>query len=305
MNPDDSQKNPETLADVLALCTRLLEDSDVYYGHGTDNAWDEAVQLVLTLTGTPLDAGEAVLGNPIAATDMSRIRSFLAQRIEQRIPLPYLLGRAWFAGLEFLCDRRAIIPRSPIAELMLEAFQPWYTGPEPQRVLDLCCGGGCLGLATAHYYPQVTVDLLDIDRDALALAAENAEKLDLMSRVRLLRSDGFAALQDERYDLILCNPPYVDAQDIAAMPQEFLSEPELALGSGDDGLQLTREILAHAGQFLAPAGLLVLEVGGSWPALEAAYPDVPFTWVELLNGGEGVCVISASEWQDYSASFAR
>ena len=305
MNPDDNQTNPETLADVLALCARLLEDSDVYYGHGTDNAWDEAVQLVLTVTGTPLDSGEAVLGNPIAATDMSRIRSFLAQRIEQRIPLPYLLGRAWFAGLEFLCDRRAIIPRSPIAELMLEAFQPWYTGPEPQRVLDLCCGGGCLGLATAHYYPQVTVDLLDVDRGALALAAENAEKLDLMSRVRLLRSDGFAALQDERYDLILCNPPYVDAQDIAAMPQEFLSEPELALGSGDDGLQLTREILAHAGQFLAPDGLLVLEVGGSWPALEAAYPEVPFTWVELLNGGEGVCVISASEWQDYSASFAR
>ncbi|MCR9104112.1 MAG: 50S ribosomal protein L3 N(5)-glutamine methyltransferase [Gammaproteobacteria bacterium] len=305
MKADDIQTTPTTIAGALDLCTDALEKGEVYFGHGTDNAWDEAVHLVLSVAQVPLDAGEEVLQHPLSAAQFAQVESLLEKRIADHVPLPYLLGRAWFAGLEFICDERAIIPRSPIAELIIDNFQPWYSGPEPQRVLDLCCGGGCIGLAAAYYQPQIVVDLLDLDADALALATENTRKLGLDARVRLLQSNGLAALQDECYDIILCNPPYVDACELARMPREFSREPELALGSGADGLALTRELLAQVGQYLAPHGLLVLEVGASWPALEAAYPRFPFTWVELVNGGEGVCVISAREWQDYSASGMR
>jgi len=210
------------------------------------------------------------------------------------------LGRAWFAGLEFLCDRRAIIPRSPIAELILHGFRPWYNGPAPGHILDLCCGGGCIGLAAAYQFPDARVDLLDVDSGALDLARENAEQLGLQGRVTLIESDLFEALADTRYDLILSNPPYVDAADLAAMPAEFHHEPKDALGSGADGLDLTRRILSCAHPFLAASGLLIVEVGNSWAALEQAYPKVPFTWVEFEHGGDGVFALTAQELQDYS-----
>jgi ribosomal protein L3 glutamine methyltransferase len=230
------------------------------------------------------------------------LQELLRRRITEHLPLPYLLGRAWFAGLEFYCDPRAIIPRSPIAELILHGFQPWYGGPQPRRVLDLCCGGGCIGLAVAHYFPGVEVDLLDIDPGALDLARENVALLGLGQRVNVVQSNLFDALREVRYDLILSNPPYVDASDLASMPAEFHHEPELALGSGPDGLVLTRSILARAADFLHDTGLLVVEVGNSWTALEQAYPTVPFTWVEFEQGGHGVLALSARELQDYSAS---
>lgn len=289
--------------ELLAACHHHLTESDVWFGHGTDNAWDEAVQLVLTVAGIPLDAEEDVLAQPVTATTCEAAAALLRRRIEERVPLPYLLGRAWFAGLEFKCDERAIIPRSPIGELIVTGFAPWYGGAAIGKVLDMCCGGGCLGLATAHYCPTAQVDLADIDAQALSLARENADLLGVTARVRALRSNLFADLEPRQYDLILCNPPYVDAADLAAMPREYLAEPALSLGSGPDGLQATRQILAAAGAFLAPDGLLILEVGYTWPTLEAAYPEVPFTWVAFEHGGEGVCVITAREWQEYSASF--
>jgi len=293
---------PATVGDALARCHECLSASDLWYGHGTDNAWDEAVQLVLGVAGLPADSGEEVLDLPLSAEAGGRVEALLRRRIEERMPLPYLLGRAWFAGLEFRCDERALVPRSPIAELILDGFRPWYTGPDPQRVLDLCCGGGCIGLAVAHYFPAVRVDLADIDPDALALAAENAAALGLQDRVRLVQSDVFEALAGARYDLILSNPPYVDSADLAALPAEYAHEPPLGLGSGADGLDLTRRILAQAGAHLQGSGLLVVEVGNSWPALEAAYPRVPFTWLEFERGGEGVFALTAGELQDYSAS---
>jgi ribosomal protein L3 glutamine methyltransferase len=218
--------------------------------------------------------------------------------------LPYLLGKAWFAGLEFRSDPRAIIPRSPIAELILNGFQPWYSGPAPRRVLDLCCGGGCIGLAVAHYYPDVQVELLDIDAAALALARENADAMGLSDRVTIAQSDLFSALGEVQYDLILSNPPYVDSHDLADLPAEFRHEPEISLGSGRDGLDLTRRILAGAHRYLQPEGLLVVEVGNSWEALEQAYPKVPFTWLEFEQGGHGVFALSAKELQDYGAWLA-
>jgi len=291
---------PQTVAQLLQFCSESLESSDVFFGHGTDNAWDEAVLMVLSVAELPLGSGEDVLPLSVGAEAVARLQELLRRRIMEHEPLPYLLGRAWFAGLEFLCDRRAIIPRSPIAELILHGFRPWYNGPAPGHILDLCCGGGCIGLAAAYQFPDARVDLLDVDSGALDLARENAEQLGLQGRVTVIESDLFEALADTRYDLILSNPPYVDAADLAAMPAEFHHEPKDALGSGADGLDLTRRILSCAHPFLAASGLLIVEVGNSWAALEQAYPKVPFTWVEFEHGGDGVFALTAQELQDYS-----
>ena len=293
-----SDDRPQTIGQALQYCCVALESSDVYFGHGTDNAWDEAVQLVLSVCGLPPDASDAVLPQPLDEAVFARLEAVLQRRITEQVPLPYLLGQAWFAGLQFRCDPRAIIPRSPIAELILGGFQPWYGGPEPARILDLCCGGGCIGLAVAHYFPDVHVDLLDIDGDALDLARDNAALLGVADRVTICQSDVFDALGDIRYDLILSNPPYVDMEDLASMPAEYQHEPELALGSGADGLDLTRRILREAGTYLRDSGLLIVEVGNSWPALEDAFPQVRFTWIEFEHGGDGVFALSAAELQD-------
>ncbi len=295
---------PRTVGQALQFCSDALAEGGVFFGHGTDNAWDEAVQLVLSVADLPLDADDGVLPHPLEEESFRRIWEILRRRIDERVPLPYLLGRAWFAGLAFKCDQRAIIPRSPLAELIDHDFQPWYAGPPPRRVLDLCCGGGCIGLAVARYFPDVRVDLVDIDPGALDLAQDNAESLGLADRVRVLPSDLFEAVVGECYDLVLANPPYVDARDLADMPAEYHHEPALALGSGPDGLALTRRILSEAGDHLVDTGLLVVEVGNSWTALENAYPDVPFTWLEFEHGGHGVFALTATELQEYSASLA-
>lgn len=296
---------PATVSSALNAVSRALDEAGVYFGHGTDNAWDEAVQLVLAVAKLPPDADNTVLDVPLDTLQVRQLQTLFLRRAQERVPLPYLLGRAWFAGLEFYCDERALVPRSPLAELILEQFEPWYCGPPPRRILDLCCGGGCIGLAAAHYFPDARVDLADIDAQALELARENTRLHDLDGRVRIVPSDVFSALVGERYDVILCNPPYVDAEDLAGMPAEYLAEPALGLGSGQDGLDLTRRILAEAGEYLEPHGLLLLEVGNSAQALEVAFPDVPFTWVEFAQGGSGVFALTAAEWQDYSASWGR
>jgi ribosomal protein L3 glutamine methyltransferase len=293
------------VGEAIERCYGQLSDSDAFYGHGTDNPWDEAVQLVLSVAELPVDADDGLLPHPVTAAQWRRINELLRRRIQEHQPLPYLLGRAWFAGLEFACDERAIVPRSPIAELILHDFAPWYNGPVPDRILDLCCGGGCIGLAAAHYNPGCHVDLVDLDQGALELARENRQRLGLQDRVALYQSDLFAAVPRVHYDLILTNPPYVDSADLAGMPAEYHSEPELALGSGPDGLQLTRQILAHAADYLADSGLLVVEVGNSWQALEQAYPTVPFTWLEFEHGGHGVFALTAAELQDYRESLRR
>ena len=297
-------ESPRTVGEALQYCADALAGSEAYFGHGTDNPWDEAVQLVLSVADLPLDADDGVLPHPLLSGQVAQLEGLLQRRIEDRIPLPYLLGRAWFAGLEFHCDTRAIIPRSPIAELIRNDFKPWYAGPPPGRILDLCCGGGSIGLAAAHYLPEVEVDLADLDAEALNLARENVKKFTLENRVGVVHSNLFQALGDKRYDIILSNPPYVDSGDLESMPAEYHHEPALALGSGPDGLALTRIILAQAAQHLTPEGLLVVEVGNSWPALEEAYPLVPFTWLEFEHGGHGVFALSAAELQEFSASIA-
>jgi ribosomal protein L3 glutamine methyltransferase len=299
---DQDNDRPRTVGEALQYCSDALAGAGLCFGHGTDNAWDEAVQLVLSVADLPLDADDGVLPHPLDGEAMAQIELLLQRRIGDHLPLPYLLGRAWFAGLEFLCDERAIVPRSPIAELILNHCRPWYSGPEPGRILDLCCGGGAIGLAAAYYSSGALVDLADIDGDALALARENAARLGLQERVQIMQSDLFASLPAARYDIIFSNPPYVDAAELAAMPAEFRHEPLHALASGADGLDLTRRILAQAADHLAGTGLLVVEVGNSWQALERAYPRVPFTWLEFEHGGLGVFALSAAELQENSAS---
>ncbi len=293
-----------TVRDAMDWCVGVLEGSEATFGHGTDNAWDDAVQLVLHALDLPIDTPESALEHPLPDPALERLASLLDKRTVDKLPVPYLTGRAWFAGLEFLCDPRALVPRSPIAELILHGFRPWYAGEGPSRVLDLCCGGGCIGLAAAHYFPEAQVDLLDIDEAALSLARDNARHLGLESRVAIRQSDLFEALGQERYDIILSNPPYVDARDLAAMPAEYHHEPPVGLASGEDGLDVTRRILARAGNFLNPDGVLFVEVGNSGEALEAAFPRVPFTWLEFERGGHGVFTLSARELQDYSAYFS-
>ncbi|MEH6591480.1 MAG: 50S ribosomal protein L3 N(5)-glutamine methyltransferase [Halioglobus sp.] len=302
---EQAQQIPEHIGDALNYCVTQLEASDVFFGHGTDNAWDESVQLVLGAAEVALDSDDGALQIALLPAQREHIADILSRRIKDRQPLPYLLGYAWFAGLRFRSDARAIVPRSPLAELIHNDFAPWYSGPEPSRVLDLCCGSGCIGIATAHYLDGVEVDLADLDSQALTLAQENVADFGLQNRVSVIHSDLFADVPcAAKYDLILCNPPYVDAGDLASMPAEYGHEPKLALGSGSDGLDLSRRILAQAEQYLNTDGLLVLEVGNSWVALEEAYPRVPFTWLEFANGGHGVLAITRNELKEFSASFA-
>lgn len=297
-------RDGQDIASVLDAVSGYLQASDTYFGHGTDNAWDEAVQLVMSAAQLPADADRSVLNFRIDDLTASRINSLALARVTQRIPLPYLTHKAWFAGLEFKCDTRAIVPRSPLAELILGGFEPWYCVDGAVKVLDLCCGGGCIGLAVAHYFPEADVHLVDLDADALALAQENAALMGLQGRVSIYQSNVFESVSAaDQFDIILSNPPYVNAQDLAAMPAEYHHEPAASLGSGSDGLDLTHQILAQAGKYLTAGGSLFVELGYSWPALERAYPNVPFTWLEFEHGGEGVFTLSAEQWQHYSASW--
>ncbi|MEP5765637.1 MAG: 50S ribosomal protein L3 N(5)-glutamine methyltransferase [Halieaceae bacterium] len=295
----------ETVGDSLRWAQSCFEEAGLYFGHGTDNAWDEALHLVFGSLQLELESDPSVLDCALSEAEKDQVIRNVQRRVDERIPVPYLTGRAWFAGLEFKIDRRAIIPRSPIAELIEREFSPWYAGPGIERVLDLCCGSGCIGLAIAAWQPQARVDLLDIDEGALALAAENRDLLQLAERVEILESDLFAAVRGRQYDLIVTNPPYVDEADLGSMPREYSFEPSLALGSGHDGLDAIRGILSEAVHFLSPDGLLIGEVGNSWMALQEAFPMVPFTWIELARGGHGVFVLSAQELAEYGASLQK
>ena len=221
------------------------------------------------------------------------ISELLARRIDERLPAAYLTGKAWFCGLPFKVDERVLVPRSPIAELIANEFSPWLRAA-PKRVLDLCTGSGCIGIACAYAFPGAEVLLSDISADALAVAQDNIALHELADRVSVCESDGLASVPG-KFDLIVSNPPYVDQSDLDAMPAEFHAEPVLGLASGNDGLDFTRELLSTAATALNDDGLLVCEVGNSWNALESAFPELPFIWMELEQGGHGVFVLTAAE----------
>lgn len=283
----------ETLRDYLRWTLSEMNRHEVYFGHGHDEAWNEALQLVFNAVDLPWDSSLELLDSRLLPAERAKIVEYVTQRCQQRRPLPYITGEAWFMGLPFNVDDRVLIPRSPIAQLIEQEFQPWLGDVDVERVLDLCTGSGCIGIACAYAFEHAEVDLVDLSDDALAVANTNIARHELEDRVRAIHSDLFNALDGEVYDLIVTNPPYVDAADLASMPNEYHHEPEMALGSGDDGLDITRRILKEAGRHLSEQGLLVVEVGNSEVHLMEAYPELPLIWVELEEGGSGVFVIDA------------
>lgn len=271
----------------------IFEAAELYYGHGTDNPWDEAVYLVFTVLGLPFGDDEAsqraVAQRQITTAEWQRIEILARRRCSERLPMAYVLGEAWFAGLPFNVDERVLVPRSPIAELILQQYQPLLSEP-PTRVLDLCTGSGCIGIATALAFPGAQVELADISAEALAVAQQNIIRHGLQDRVKTVCSDLFARVQGP-YDLIVSNPPYVSAQEVAELPPEYQREPALGLLSDDDGLAIPLQILRQAAAHLSPAGVLVLELGYSWALFDERYPRWPVTWLDFDSGGEGVLAI--------------
>lgn len=283
-----------TVRDFLRWGLSRFNEQQLWYGHGTDNAWDEVLALVMHGLHLSPEGDDRFLDARLTREEKTRVLGLLTRRIDERIPAPYLTGTAWFAGLPFRVDQRVLIPRSPFAELIENGFSPWLT-QSPARILDLCTGSGCIGIACAYAFADAEVVLSDISVDALAVAEENIALHQLDGRVAVVESDLFEAMPGARFDLIVSNPPYVDEEDYRRMPAEYSHEPELALVSGSDGLDFTRRLLRQAVDHLSDDGLLVAEVGNSRPALEEAFPEVPFIWLELERGGDGIFAIARHE----------
>ena len=301
---DEAVNELATVNDMMRWAVSHFNGAGLFYGHGTDNAWDEAVQLVLPTIHLPPYISEEIRTARLTRSERQLIAELVSRRVVERIPAPYLTNKAWFCGLEFYVDERVIVPRSPIAELIGNRFAPWLQH-EPQRIMDLCTGSGCIAIALAQAFPEAEVDAIDISGDALDVTQINIEMYGLEQQVIPLSSDLFNHLPaGDKYDLIVSNPPYVDADDMFDLPDEFRYEPELALAAGEDGLILAKRILASAGDFLNEEGVLVVEVGNSYVELQAQYPDVPFTWVEFAQGGLGVFVMTKAQLDACRDQFA-
>ncbi len=298
---EDISQHLVSIRDYIRWGLSEFSRAGLFFGHGTDNALDEARLLVLHALNMPFDSPDELLQSRLVPSERRRIAELLQRRIDERLPAAYLTHEAWFAGLSFYVDERVLVPRSPIAELIENGFAPWLAC-EPRRILDLCTGSACIGIACAYAFENAEVDVADISEDALDVAGINIARHDLQHRVNPRQSDVFDSLEGERYDLIVSNPPYVDARDLAEMPAEYHREPALGLASGDDGLDLTRRILREAAQHLEEGGLLVVEVGNSWVALEEAYPQLGFTWLEFERGGHGVFALTRDQLIEAAAS---
>lgn len=292
-----------TLRDFVHAACERMEEAGLYFGHGTDNALDEAAWLAAAALHIPHQELDERADEELTATQLQTLETLLRQRIETRKPLAYLLHEAWFAGQRFYVDERVIVPRSHLAEFIVDQFQPWIEPERVQRALDLCTGSGCIAVTLAQAFPQAAVDAADIDPDALAVAGINVAAHGLERRIRLVRSDLFAGLAGERYDLIVSNPPYVDAVDMAQLPAEYRHEPAIALASGEHGLDAIVRILALAPEHLHAQGLLAAEVGNSCAALQAAFPAVPFTWLTTATGDESVFVLTAEDLTRHHEAF--
>ncbi len=288
-----------SLENLIGEVHQQFEEATLSYGHGTDNPWDEAVSLVLSLTGYPDDT--AVLARMVSAAVVQRVRDVATQRIQTRQPLAYLLGVCHYMGLEFDIEPGVIVPRSPIGYLLQDGLAPWLPG-RIERIADLCCGSGCLGIVAAHCFQQAQVTMVELDEQACELAHHNIARHGLGDRVDVVTGDVTAPLNlGKPFDLIVSNPPYVDAADMAGLLPEFQAEPMSALAAGDDGLAVMRGILQHLPDWLAHDGIFVGEVGGSAAALIRAFPEIPFVWLDLPLGGEGVFLLEAGGLTSHTA----
>lgn len=292
-----------TLRDFLRWTTSRFHEAQLFYGHGNDDAFNDAIQLLLHSLQLPVtELPDMFLDARLTDAEKTRLLNLIQQRIDKRIPVPYLTHEAWFAGLPFYVDERVLIPRSPFAELIAEQFSPWLTTPEHvSRILDMCTGSACIAIALAYAFPDAAVDAVDISREALTVAKINQDKHQLHDQLQLIESDLWANLDPtQQYDLIVSNPPYVGDTEMATLPAEYHHEPASALRADDNGLALVERIIVGAADFLTPDGLLFVEVGNSDEAVAAAWPETEFMWLEFENGGHGVFMLT----QPQCAAFA-
>lgn len=288
-------REPATPRQFIDHARSLFERAAIHFGHGTDNAGDEAAWLILGALELDFDCDEEALDRCLEPHTCEKLRHVITRRIDERMPVAYLLGQGWFCGLPFSVDQRVLIPRSPIAELIEEQFLPWVDTEKVRHILDIGTGCGCIAIATALAFPDARVDAVDISEEALELAAENSQRHGTSSRIHLHHSDLYAELPKKKYDIIVANPPYVDAEDMSQLPAEYRHEPRSALAAGADGLDLVRRIIEQSTDYLAQSGILVVEVGNSQPALEAVYPDLPFLWLDFARGGQGVFLLTRQQ----------
>ncbi len=290
-----------TVRDYIRYAITRFEQANIFYGHGTDNAADEAVALIGGWLRLPIESFGQFLDCQLTGEEKNTLGTLIDQRVNQRIPVPYLTHRAWFSGLEFEIDEAALIPRSPIAELIENQFAPWVNPDEVSSILDLCTGCGCIAIACAYAFPDAIVEAADLSADALSLAQKNCTRHQL--NLTLTQSDLFAQVSQESFDIIVTNPPYVGDAEIAMLPKEYHHEPRMALFSEHDGLQIPIKIMANAANYLKPEGILVMEVGNSKEILEEAFPDIPFFWIDFERGGDGVLLMTQKELISFQPLF--
>jgi len=294
-----------TIQDFIRWGVSRFNAEGLFFGHGTDNALDEAAQLVLHALHLQPDLPAAYRECRLTFPERGAVCELLERRINERKPAAYLTNRAWFAGLEFYVNEDVLVPRSPLAELVEAGFDPWVGAEGLHRVLDLGAGSGCIGIACAVYLPEVEVDLAEVSPAALEVASINRARHHLEDRVQLLQSDLFEHIRDRRYDIIVSNPPYVSTTELATLPEEFRKEPELGLAGGETGLDLVLRILRDAPTYLNEGGVLVVEVGNAAAELERRFPDLPFLWIEFERGGEGVFLMQRDQLTEFNPLFEK
>ena len=294
----------KTIRDLMRWGASCFNQAGLTFGHGTDNIFDEALVLVSHALHLPLQFPEHYLAAHVTAEERDAALALIQQRIETRKPAAYLTHEAWFAGLPFYVDERVLVPRSPLAERIEHGFEPWLQSDAIERVLDLCTGSGCIAIACAAHFENARVDAVDISDDALAIARLNVERHDLQDWVQVIKSDLFAAVGMQRYQMIISNPPYVSAEEMQGLPDEYRHEPEIGLAAGGEGLDVVIRILAQAASHLEADGILVVEVGNGRELLSECFPDVPFLWLEFERGGHGVFLLDAQQVQQYQPLFA-
>ncbi len=296
MNFNQAYKELFTIRDWLRFTVSRFEEAEIFFGHGTDNAYDEAVWLILSALHLPHDTLHNFLDARITESERKHLAHLIEQRISKRTPTAYLLREAWLQGFKFYVDERVIVPRSFIAELLVESLSPWIEFPELiHSAADICTGSGCLGVLLAHAFPDAQIDVVDISPDAIAVSNINIANYGLQGQITAIQSDMFTALKGNTYDLIISNPPYVDAPSMATLPREYQNEPQIALGSGADGLDHTHTILRDAKKYLNDEGILVVEIGHNREALIDAYPDLPFTWLDTSAGDQFVFLLTKEQ----------